>query len=64
MARRRWTTEEAIEYGSSLPIYTRRGRRLLTRAEWEQLGRWRRFKDRVLWLAPRKDGSVRGPASI
>jgi hypothetical protein len=55
MARRRWTFAEAVEYGRSMPLYDKRGRRLLSRAEWEQLGRWRRLRDVLLGWDPPKD---------
>lgn len=36
---------DAMEYARSMPIYDRRGRRVLRRSEWEQLSRWRRWRD-------------------
>jgi hypothetical protein len=54
MARRRMTIIEAMEYGHSMPRYDRRGRRIPTRAEWEQFSRWRRWRDLLLGWEPFK----------
>jgi formylglycine-generating enzyme required for sulfatase activity len=45
-----------MEYGRSMPIYDRRtGKRLPTHAEWEQFGRWRRWRDLLLGWEPPRD---------
>jgi len=41
-----------MEYGRSMPRYDRRGKRLPTRAEWEQFSRWRRWRDLLLGWEP------------
>jgi len=45
MERRRRTFEETLELVYSMPLYDRRGRRLLRRSEWDQLPRWKRWRD-------------------
>ena len=55
MANRRWTIEEAMEYGHTVPIYTRSGKRIPSRTEWEQFGRWRRWRDLLLGWDPPKN---------
>jgi len=55
-SRRRWTIEEAIEYGHSMPLIDRRtGKRIPRRAEWEQFSRWRRWRDILLGWDPPKN---------
>jgi hypothetical protein len=51
------TIVEAMHYGRSLPEsmwHDYRGRPLMSRAEWEQLGRWRRLRDLALGRQPVK----------
>ena len=55
MERRRITLAEAVEFGRSMPVYDRRGRRLPRRAEWEQLSRWRRWRDILLACDPPRE---------
>ncbi len=56
MPRRRWTLREAMEYGRAMPLYDRRtGKRIPTRAEWEQFSRWRRWRDILLGWDPPPD---------
>jgi hypothetical protein len=46
MAVSREKIREAIEFSRSIPMYDRRtGKRILERDEWEQLPRWRRWRD-------------------
>jgi hypothetical protein len=55
MSRRRMTVIEWMEYGQSLPDslwLDRRGKPLMSRAEWEQLGRWRRLRDVLQGIHP------------
>lgn len=55
MERRRRTFEEIVELMYSIPRYDRKGRRVYRRSEWEQLPRWRRWRDIVLgWVPPRE----------
>ncbi|HET6448769.1 MAG TPA: hypothetical protein VFG31_06625 [Conexibacter sp.] len=53
-SRSRWTMVEATEYMRSIPWYDARGRRIPTRAEWEQFPRWRRCRDLLLGWQPHK----------
>jgi hypothetical protein len=49
------TFEEAMELGRALPRdiwLDQRGRPLLTREQWEKLGRWRRRRDVLLGWDP------------
>jgi hypothetical protein len=56
----RWTIAEAMEFGRSMPLYDRRtGKRILRRAEWEQLSRWRRWRDLLLGWEPPQDRPFR-----
>lgn len=59
MARRPISWEEARRIAWSMPCYDRRGRPLVFREEWEQLGRWRRLRDVLLGSAPSKRRSRR-----
>jgi hypothetical protein len=53
---RRWTAEEAWEYGHRLPIYdSRTGKPVPSRTEWEQYSRWRRWRDWLLGYDPPKN---------
>lgn len=45
---------EALERGRSQVLYDQRGRTILTRAEWEQFPRWRRWRDLLLGWEPVK----------
>lgn len=49
--------EETMEWARTLPIVWLdwRGRPLMTRDEWEQLGRWRRLRDMLLARQPLKE---------
>jgi hypothetical protein len=54
---RKMTREEAREFGRNLPIslwLDQRGKPLMSRAEWEQLPRGRRFRDMLLYRHPPK----------
>jgi len=45
-----------MEYGRAMPLYDRRtGKRIPPRAEWEQLSRWRRWRDILLGWDPPPD---------
>ncbi|HMJ04500.1 MAG TPA: hypothetical protein VK506_16275 [Conexibacter sp.] len=56
MAKKRWTFEQAMDYGIAMRRVDRYGRPIPTRAEWEQLGRWRRWRDLLLgWQPPKND---------
>jgi hypothetical protein len=58
MASRRWTFAEIEQWVQAMPSYDRRtGKRIPTRAEWEQLSRWRRWRDILLGWEPRKPRS-------
>lgn len=62
---RRLTFEEAIELGRSLRLYDIYGDPILTRAEWERLGWWTRFRDRLLaWDPPKNDRSGYNPPPL
>lgn len=55
MTRPRMTLAEVAQIVDAIPMYDRRGRRLLNRSEWEQLSRWRRWRDILLgWVPPRE----------
>lgn len=56
MARQRPTLAEIAEIVRSMPVYDRRtGKRIPTRAEWEQFSRWRRWRDILLGWVPPQD---------
>jgi len=47
------TIRRAAERERNRTLYDRRGRRIPTRAEWEQLSRWRRWRDILCgWQPP------------
>jgi len=49
------TLAEVAQIVDAMPMYDDRGRRLLNRSEWEQLSRWRRWRDILLgWDPPRE----------
>lgn len=59
---RRRTFAEIVDIVNAMPLYDRRGRRILRRSEWEQLPRWKRWRDILLggvppreWRYPSKD---------
>ena len=55
MTRRRWTFAEIEQWVQEMPSYDRRtGKRMPTRAEWEQFSRWRRWRDILLGWRPRR----------
>ncbi len=55
---RRMTIEEGLEFGRSLPVDLwlswRTGKPLMSRSDWDQLSRWRRFSDWVRGRHPPK----------
>ena len=55
---RKMTLEEADERGLALPesnwLSYRTGKPMISREEWEQLGRWRRLRDVLLGQNPGK----------
>jgi hypothetical protein len=56
MTRTRLTWAEIAEIVDSWPFYdARTGKRIPTRAEWEQFSRWRRWRDIVLGWDPPKE---------
>jgi hypothetical protein len=58
MARSRLTWEEIERRVQAMPSYDRRtGKRIPTRAEWEQFPRWRRWRDILLGWVPREPRS-------
>jgi hypothetical protein len=56
MDRQRPTLAEVAEIVRAMPFYDRRtGKRIPSRTEWEQFGRWRRWRDILLgWVPPRE----------
>ncbi len=52
------TFDEAMEFGRSLPQsmwLDMNFKPMISRAEWEQLGRWRRWRDVLLGWQPLRD---------
>ncbi len=62
---RRLTFDEAMKLGESLPknlcLNSVTFKPLMSRSEWEQLPRWRRLLDRVLFSEPPKGYGEPGP---
>jgi hypothetical protein len=52
------TLEEAMRRGRAIPVSTwrdwRTGKPMMSREEWEQLGRWRRLRDVLTFCQPLK----------